>query len=128
MTSRRQRRSGDAPASNGRDRGSVTAELAAALPALMVFTAVALGAVDAVTQKLQCLDAARDAALAAARGGDGETAGRSHAPSGAHVSVIRDGDMVRAVVTLTIHPMGPHGPGFGLSGTAVAAIEPGYGA
>ncbi len=128
MTSRRQRRSDAAPACGGRDRGSVTAELAAALPALMVFTAGARGAVDAVTQKLKCVDAARDAALVAARGGDGEAAGRSRAPSGAHVSIIRDGDMVRAAVTLTIHPLGSHGPGFEVSGTAVAAIEPGYGA
>jgi hypothetical protein len=91
----------------------------------MVFTAVALGAVDAVTRKLECVDAARDAALSAARGGDGVAAGRQSAPSGANVTVSVDGDVARAVVVLTVHPMGRYGPALSVTGAASAAIEPG---
>lgn len=105
------------------DRGSVTAEFAAALPALVLFTAVALGTVDAVTKKLECLDAARDAALAAARGGDGVSAGVAHAPAGAAVSLLDTGDQVHASVTVVVHPMGVHGPGFTVSAGATAATE-----
>jgi hypothetical protein len=126
VTARRRRRCGLTALARGqRDRGSVTAELAAALPALMVFTVVALGAVDAVTQKLECLDAARDAALAAARGSDGEAAGRARAPAGALVSVAIDGDTARAVVVVRVHPMGRYGPGVDVTGTAAASVEPG---
>jgi hypothetical protein len=109
------------------DRGSVTAELAAALPALMVFATVALGAVDAVTQKLECVDAARDGALAAARGGDGAAAARPQAPAGASVAVQIDGDVVRSRVAVTIHPLGRFGPGIEVAGTAAAEVEPGAG-
>ncbi|MDP9241529.1 MAG: pilus assembly protein, partial [Actinomycetota bacterium] len=50
------------------DGGSVTAELATALPVLVFLLAVALGAVGAVTAQLRCVDAAREGARAAARG------------------------------------------------------------
>ncbi|WP_446430682.1 TadE/TadG family type IV pilus assembly protein [Polymorphospora lycopeni] len=45
--------------SGGRDRGSVTVEAAAGLPALLLLLLVGLTAVDAVTAKAQCVDAAR---------------------------------------------------------------------
>jgi hypothetical protein len=105
------------------ERGSVTAELAAALPALVLFTGIALGAVGAVTTKLECVDAARDAALAAARGEDGTAAGRERAPSGASVAITGDGGVVRATVAVTVHPMGSRGPGFTVSATATADSE-----
>ncbi|MEU7862827.1 TadE family type IV pilus minor pilin [Nonomuraea sp. NPDC049141] len=49
-------------------RGSVTAETAMVLPALMVVLAAALWAIQAVGVQLACVDAARAAARAAARG------------------------------------------------------------
>lgn len=108
----------------GGDRGSVTAEMAAGLPALMLLLLFALGAVDSVIARMQCVDAARDAALAAARGGDGAAVGRDRAPRGATVSVSRDGDRIRVVVSVVVRPLGPHLPGIDVSGTAVADPEP----
>jgi hypothetical protein len=108
----------------GGDRGSATAELAAGLPALMLLLLFALGAVDSVIARMQCVDAARDAALAASRGGDGAAVGRDRAPRGATVSVSRDGDRVRVTVSVSVRPLGAHLPGIGVSGTAVADLEP----
>ncbi|MEN3307226.1 MAG: hypothetical protein V7603_3428 [Micromonosporaceae bacterium] len=107
-----------------RDRGSATAELAAALPALVLVLLFALGAIDAVLERLRCVDAARDAALAAARGEDGEAAGRRAAPRGASVSVEVDGDTVRARVWVRVSPLGGHLPGVTVDGSAVAEVEP----
>ncbi len=97
--------------------------MAAALPVLVLFTTVALGAVDAVMTKLECVDAARDAALATARGGNGISAGRNHAPPGATVTTSGDGRAVRAVVSVRVRPMGRFGPSFTVTGEAVAALE-----
>ncbi|GAA5177610.1 hypothetical protein GCM10023322_02670 [Rugosimonospora acidiphila] len=108
----------------GVDRGSATAELAVALPALVLLLLFALGAVDAVLARMQCVDAARDAALVAARGGDGMAAGRARAPHGAVVSVAADGQTVRASVRMNVRPLGAHLPGVDVSGDAVADVEP----
>jgi hypothetical protein len=106
------------------DRGSATAELAVGLPALVLLLLFSLGAVDAVTARMQCVDAARDGALAAARGGDGAGAGRDRAPRGAVVSVTREGERVRARVSVTVRPLGPHLPGLPVAAVAVADAEP----
>ena len=106
------------------DRGSTTAELAVGLPALVLLLLFALGAVNAVLARLQCVDAARDAALAAARGGDGDGAGHRRAPAGAAVAVSLDGDRATATVRVTVHPLGPHLPSVTVTGTAVADQEP----
>jgi hypothetical protein len=94
----------------GRDRGSFTAELAAGLPALMVLLIAGLGAVSAVTVRAQCLDAARDAALAVARG--------EPAPAGAHV--VADAETVTASVSAPV----PLLPTVTVQATATAAREP----
>lgn len=107
-----------------RDRGSTTAELAAALPVLVILLVAGLTGVAAVGTKLRCIDAAREAALAEARGGSGEAAGYRAAPAGATVAVSSDGDLVRAVVRVRVRPLGVHVPGFTVDGTAVAAVEP----
>lgn len=107
------------------DRGSATAELAVALPALVVFLGAALGAVSAVTAKLECVDAAREAAISAARGADGVAAGLRHAPPGASVRLVTDGDAVRATVTGRVRPWGGRLPGITVVGDATAALEPG---
>ena len=108
-----------------RDRGSTTAELAVGLPALILLLLFALGAVNAVLARMQCVDAARDAALTAARGGDGDSEGRRRAPAGATVGVNVDGPRVTATVRATVHPLGPHLPSVTVTGTAVADQEPG---
>ena len=108
-----------------RDRGSVTAELATSLPVVVLLLLAGLTGVDAVVTKLRCVDAAREAARAEARGDPGEAAGRRGAPDGATVSVLVEGDTVRAVVRVTARPLGRHLPGFPVQAEAVAAREPG---
>ena len=108
-----------------RDRGSATAELAVGLPALLVLLFAGLAAVGAVTIKLQCVDAARDAALAAARGSPGTEAGEHAAPGGAEVSITVDGDTVMATVRAPVPVIGGWLPGLWVDASAVAAVEPG---
>ncbi|GAA4693232.1 TadE family type IV pilus minor pilin [Phytohabitans rumicis] len=108
-----------------RDRGSFTAELAAGLPALMLLLFAGLTAVGAVTTKAQCVDAAREAALAASRGEPGRAAGERAGPAGATVSVTVDGDTVVATVRAPVRGLGGLLPGMTVAATAVAAAEPG---
>jgi hypothetical protein len=107
------------------ERGSVTAELAVGLPALVLLLLAALTAVSAVTTKLQCVDAAREAVRAAARGESGTAAGKRVAPSGASVSVSTEGGTVRASISTRVRPLGPYLPGIDVNATAVAEREPG---
>ncbi|MGK5441789.1 TadE family type IV pilus minor pilin [Micromonospora sp. URMC 105] len=109
----------------GRDRGSFTAELAAGLPALLLLLLTGLTAVDAVTTKAACLDAAREAALAASRGESGAAAGARIAPPGADVSVTVDGDRVTATVRAPVRALGARLPRITVAATTVAAVEPG---
>ncbi|ROT33970.1 TadE family type IV pilus minor pilin [Micromonospora sp. HM5-17] len=108
-----------------RDRGSFTAELAAGLPALLLLLLAGLTAVGAVTTKGQCVDAAREAALAASRGAPGMSAGAAVAPRGAVVSVAVQGDRVVATVRAPVRALGAGLPRLTVSATAVAAVEPG---
>jgi len=108
-----------------KDRGSATAELAGGLPALLLLLMFALGAVNAVLARMQCVDAARDAALATARGGDGMTEGQHRAPRGATVTVTSDGHSATAVVRVMVRPLGPYLPSVTVTGSAVAEVEPG---
>jgi Flp pilus assembly protein TadG len=107
-----------------RDRGSVTAELAVALPVLTLLLVVGLSAVNVVTTKMRCVDAAREAARSEARGEPGVAAGARAAPQSAVVSVASDGDTVRANVRVQTHPLGGRLPGFTVEAAAVAAVEP----
>lgn len=108
-----------------RDRGSFTAELAAGLPALFLLLIAGLTAVTAVTTKAHCVDAAREAALAASRGESGAAAGGRSAPPGAVVSVRVEGDEVVATVRANVRSLGARLPGIDVSASAVAAVEPG---
>jgi Flp pilus assembly protein TadG len=107
------------------DRGSVTVELAVALPVIVVLLLGGLTAVNAVATKMRCVDAAREAARAEARGEPGVAAGRRAAPAGAEVSVSASGETVTATVQATTYPLGGRLPGFTVVGTAVASREPG---
>ncbi|HEX6968845.1 MAG TPA: TadE family type IV pilus minor pilin [Micromonosporaceae bacterium] len=109
----------------GRDRGAFTAELAAGLPALLLLLFVGLTAINAVTARAQCVDAAREAALAASRGEPGEPAGMRAAPPGATVSVTGHGDTVVATVRVPVGVFGTRLPRLTVTARAVAAVEPG---
>lgn len=105
--------------------GTATAELAVALPAV----AVALGAVLAVGQvgvaQVQCVDAARAGARAAARG-EPVAAVRDVARDGADGSVVdvqRQGRLVRVSVTRRLRLVLPRGPQVTVAGEASAQAE-----
>jgi Flp pilus assembly protein TadG len=110
----------------GGDRGSFTAELAAGLPALVLLLLAGLTAVTAVTTKAACLDAAREAALAASRGQSGTEAGAVAAPDGADIAVQVNADRVTVTVRAPVRALGAHLPRLTVSATAVAATEPGH--
>lgn len=92
---------------------------------LVLLLLVGLTAVGAVTTKVQCVDAAREAALAAARGEPGVAAGQRVAPPSAQVSVRADDDLVVATVRAPVPVLGTRLPGRWVEATAVAAREPG---
>jgi Flp pilus assembly protein TadG len=109
-----------------RERGSATAELAAALPVLVLLLAVAVTAVAAVTAQLRCVDAAREAARAAARGTpDAMEAGERAAPAGARITVDTGSETVRVTVRARISPFADWLPAPEVTATAVAETEPG---
>jgi hypothetical protein len=91
----------------------------------MLLLFAGLTAVNAVTAKAHCVDAAREAALAAARGEGGVEAGQRVAPPGATVSIAMTGDTVVATVRAPVRAIGGAVPGTTVTATAVAAVEPG---
>jgi Flp pilus assembly protein TadG len=107
------------------DAGSATVELAVSLPALVLMLFAALTAIMAVRTQLECVDAAREAARSAARGESGTAAGARVAPDGASVDVSVGSDTVRTTVSVRLNPLGGRLPGFDITATAVAAMEPG---
>lgn len=85
------------------DRGSVTAEFAVALPAVVLLVACCLSGLAVAGQQLRLTDAAALAARTLARGGDPEALVARLSP-GAAVSRSADGDL--ACVTLTASASG----------------------
>ena len=80
---------------DARDRGSVSAEFAVAVPAVVVLIALAIGALGAGSVKVRLQDAAADAARLAARGEASRAAGIvGAAVSGARATIGSDGDLV----------------------------------
>ncbi|MFI1466152.1 TadE family type IV pilus minor pilin [Streptomyces wuyuanensis] len=112
------------PTDRPADRGSVTAEAAVAVPALVVFTMALVWALMAASAQIQCVDAARAGARAAARS-EPETAAlsaaRSAAPPGAKISLGRDGDLWR--VRVEAASPGPGTAALTLTAEAVALAE-----
>ncbi|MET7594687.1 TadE family type IV pilus minor pilin [Streptomyces sp. NPDC005481] len=107
-----------------RDRGFVTAETAVMLPALVLFAMALVWALLAASAQIQCVDAARAGARAAARQDPPEAVAavaRRAAPGGARVTVRREGDLVH--VTVAAHPPGPDGLTLELRHEAVALAE-----
>jgi hypothetical protein len=90
------------------------------VPTLVLFTATLLWGVMAAAAQIQCVDAARAGARAAARSEPAaavRTAALSAAPRGAEVSLTREGDVVR--VRVTARSLGP-GP---LAGALSADLD-----
>lgn len=86
-----------------RDRGMVTAELAAAMPVVAVLTVFVIGVLVVGIDQIRCVDAARVGARALARGDAADavtTAIRSVAPAGASVSLGGDDRTVTAWVRM----------------------------
>ena len=107
--------------------GAVTAETAVALPALVVVLALALWAVGAVNAQLRCLDAARLAAAAVARGDDPATAtsrAEAAAPPGATVRVTQGAGVVTVEVRAERPLIGGWFPGAGVEVSAAASADP----
>ncbi|GMA32572.1 TadE family type IV pilus minor pilin [Litorihabitans aurantiacus] len=113
----------------GRERGSATAELAVALPAVVVVLLALLLAATAGSAAVACADAARVGARSAALGLDaGEVRADAQrvAGEGARVEVARDGAWVRVVVRRDVR-LGSEALGgtITVSGRAQARLEPG---
>jgi hypothetical protein len=90
---------------DGSEDGMVTAELAVALPALVVVMVAALYGVALVTAALRCTDAAAVAARLAARGESTVTVrstALAAAPSGARLAVAESATTVTATVTVRV--------------------------
>ncbi|GGP72172.1 TadE family type IV pilus minor pilin [Streptomyces abikoensis] len=106
------------------DGGYVTAEAAVALPVLMLFALALLWGLMAASAQIQCVDAARAGARAAARQDPppaAVAAARSAAPPGARIGLTREGDLVR--VRVEARAAGPGPLAVRLSGEAVALAE-----
>nr|WP_231976414.1 TadE family type IV pilus minor pilin [Streptomyces sp. 3214.6] len=114
----------------GGDRGFVTAESAVALPVLAAFALALVWGLLAMAVQIQCVDAARTGARAAARQDPADVVlkvTRETAPRGAQVTVGREGDQVRVVVVAkppVLRGMLP----FEVREEAVAAAEEAVGA
>ncbi|MFI9203932.1 TadE family type IV pilus minor pilin [Streptomyces sp. NPDC053048] len=106
------------------DGGYVTAEAAVVLPTLVFLTLAMLWGVMAAAAQIQCVDAARAGARAAARSDPPEvavSAARSAAPRGARIGLAREGDLVRVRVEAVAAGPGPLA--VPLRGEAVALAE-----
>ncbi len=107
--------------------GAATAELAVALPTLLLVLAVALAAVDLGLAQVRCVDAARLGARLLARGeaeGSALGAARHAAPDGAAISVSTTGSRVTVVVTGAVPAiLRPVGALPAPSGSAQALVE-----
>jgi TadE-like protein len=109
--------------------GSVTAEIAVALPALMLVTVAALWGITAASAQIACVDAVRAGARAAARG-EPLPAVRAvverAAPPGARVEVRRGRETTEVAVRVVLRPPALTGfPALTMRAHALAATEPG---
>lgn len=104
----------------------VTAELAVAIPAVVLVLAMCLAALGAVIDQVRCVDAARLGARAAARGDPPAEVGAltaRAAPEGARVSIDSFGGEVRVVVMTTSGGWAGFVPSWNLAATATTPVE-----
>ncbi len=107
----------------------MTAEIAVALPALVLVALVLVWVVGVAAAYVRCGDAAREAARALGRG-DATTVAvdvvRRIAPAGASVDTATSGSMVEVTVRAVVRPPGVLGrvvPAAAVSGSASAWLE-----
>ncbi|MFH9553244.1 TadE family type IV pilus minor pilin [Streptomyces sp. NPDC017435] len=108
----------------GGDRGFVTAESAVVLPVLVVFATALVWGLLVMAAQIQCVDAARTGARAAARQDPADAiieVTRATAPRGAEVTISREGDQLRVMVVAK--PPALRGLPFEVREEAVAAAE-----
>lgn len=115
------------PGRLGGDRGSATAEFAAAMPAVVLLLAGALFAINTAITQVRCVDAARDGALAESRGASGLDVAEARAPDEAVVEIDESEGLITARVSVTVVPWGGWLPGLDVHGEATTAREPGHG-
>lgn len=126
---RRRRARGDPSRGAAGDRGMVTAELATVLPVVVIILVAAIWGVSVAMVKARCLDAAREAARAAARGEQVETVrevAEQVAPESAEVEIRHRDGMVLVEVASRVGPPLPMAealPGVTVRGRAVALEE-----
>ncbi|MEV8126830.1 TadE family type IV pilus minor pilin [Streptomyces sp. NPDC085944] len=121
---RRPRSGPDGESRSGRDGGFVTAETAVVLPVLVVFAMALVWGLLVVAAQIQCVDAARTGARAAARQDPADAVvkvAREAAPRGARVTISREAGLLRVVVVAD--PPALHGLPFEVREEAVASVE-----
>ncbi|MFC7595468.1 TadE family type IV pilus minor pilin [Terrabacter sp. GCM10028922] len=104
----------------------VTAELAVAIPSVVLVLALCLVAVGAGVDQIRCVDAARIAGRAAARGDDLERVrvlAAQAAPRGAEIAVAGAAGGVRVTVTARTGGWGGVLPSWTLTASAVTPVE-----
>jgi hypothetical protein len=94
----------------GSDRGSVSAEFAAAVPAVILLLALCLGGLQVAGQQLRLQDAAADVSRSVARGGDASAAAGL---PGVTVATSTTGDLV--CTRLSMRAGSPVGAALGLT-------------
>ncbi|MFI8947463.1 TadE family type IV pilus minor pilin [Streptomyces sp. NPDC053750] len=102
----------------------MTAETAVVLPVLVLFATALVCGLLAIAAQIQCVDAARTGARAAARQDPDDAVvevTQEAAPRGARVTVSREEGQVRVVVVA--RPLGLHGLPFEVREEAVASAE-----
>jgi len=116
-------------AAGGRDRGSVTAELAVGLPAVVVLLVAVLTVAAAGIAQLRCADGARAGARAAALGSqDAAVDARRVAGDGARVAIATAGGWVTVTVSADVAGLPFGGGALRASASSVARVEPSSGA
>lgn len=108
----------------GRDGGFVTAEAAVVMPVLVAVAGALIWGLMAVCAQIECVDAARAGARAAARSEPRAAVlatARETAPDGARVALSREGDLVRVRVEAELPGVGRLG--LAVRGEAVALAE-----
>lgn len=114
-------------AAGRRDHGMATAELAVALPAVVLVIVAGMSAVSVLTAQLRCVDAAREAVRAAARSESGtvvQSLAARAAPAGATVAITGNESEVTVTVSAESRSAGGLVPAFRVAAVAVALREP----
>jgi hypothetical protein len=111
------------------ERGSVTAEFAVVLPAVLLVLVLCVGSASVSVQRIAVQSAAASAARVAARGeaGGSAEAVASRVGSGAAVTLRRDGDFVCATVSAGASFAAARTVGIRVSGTSCALSGEGTG-